>query len=109
MTSSGSAVSAKPVKPAEVEEDDGDLPAVGAERVLGAAGHDQLGELGREEALQPAEALDLAHLLLHALLEGPVPLGQLEGVPRLLVPEALLLEAGADPGAEQHGSHGLGR
>ena len=80
----------------------------GAERVLGAAGHDQLGELGREEALQPAQALHLAHLLLHALLEGAVPLGQREGVPRLLVPEALLLEAGADPGTEQHGVARLG-
>ncbi len=94
---------------AEVQEHHGDLAAVGAERVVGAAGHDQLGQLGREEALQPAQALHLRHLLRDALLEGPVPLGELEGVPRFLIPQALLLEAGADPGPEQHDVAGLGQ
>ena len=54
---------------AKVEEHDGDLAPVRPEGVLGAAGHDQLGELGREEALEPAEPLELGDLLLHPLLE----------------------------------------
>ena len=48
---------------AQVEEDDGHLAPMGLERILGAAGHDQLGELGREEALEPPEPLELADLL----------------------------------------------
>ena len=92
---------------AKVEEDDGDLAAVGAERIVGAAGHDQLGELGREEPLQPAQALHLGDLVLDALLERPVPLGQLQRVLGLLITEPLLLEAGPDPGSQQHGVAGL--
>ena len=41
---------------AQVEEDHRDLAAVALERILGVAGHDQLGELGREEALAAARA-----------------------------------------------------
>ena len=62
---------------AEVEEHHGHLAPVGLERVLGAAGHDQLGELGREEALEPAQPLELGDLLLDPLLERPVPVGEL--------------------------------
>ena len=44
---------------AQVEEDDGDLAPVALQRIVGAAGDDQLGELRREEALQPADLLEL--------------------------------------------------
>ena len=47
------------------------------ERVLGASLHDQLGELGREEALESAQALELRHLLLDAPLQRLVPLAEL--------------------------------
>jgi hypothetical protein len=60
---------------------------VGAERVVGAAGHDQLGELGREEALQPPEPLELSDLILDAALEGLVPLGELADWPRPSEPD----------------------
>ena len=62
---------------AQVEEDDGDLAPVALERVLGAAGDDQLGELRREEALQPADLLELRDAVLDALLERAVQLGEL--------------------------------
>ena len=59
---------------AEVEEDDRHFPAVRLQGVLRAPRHDQLGELGREEALEPAQPLELAHLLgdLLKLLLGTV-------------------------------------
>src|SRR5206468_804158 len=59
---------------AQVEEDHGDLAAVSAEGVLSVAADDQLRELGREEALETLEALELGKLLLDELLEGPVRL-----------------------------------
>ena len=92
----------------EVEEHDDDLAPVGLQRVLGAAGHDQLGELRREEALEPAELLHLGDLLLHALLEQTVPLRQLAGVLPLEVPQALLLQARAHSRAQEHHVEGLG-
>jgi hypothetical protein len=55
-------------EPAQVEEDDDDLPAVGFERVIGIAGNNQLNELRREEALEPAESLDLRDLVPDPLL-----------------------------------------
>ena len=42
---------------AEIQEHDGDLAPVAAQRILGAARNDQLRELRREEALEPADAL----------------------------------------------------
>ena len=62
---------------AQVEEDHGDLAAVAAEGVLGVAADDHLRELGREEALETLEALELGELLLDALLEGAAPLREL--------------------------------
>ena len=64
-------------EPAQVEEHHGDVAPVALERILGAAGDDQLGELWREEALEPAQALELGHLLLHPMLERVVQLAQL--------------------------------
>ena len=43
------------------------------ERIVGATADDQLRELGREEASQPADALELRHLLGNALLQRSVP------------------------------------
>ena len=62
---------------AQVEEHDGDLAAVALQRILGAAGDDQLGELRREEALEPRQPLELGDLLAHALLQRRVPVGEL--------------------------------
>ena len=59
---------------AQVEEDDGDLAPMALERIVGAAGDDQLGELRREEALQPARPFELADALRDALLERAVEL-----------------------------------
>src|SRR5215472_10147426 len=64
---------------AQVEEHHRHLPPMGFERVVGPARQDQLGELRREEALESAELLELAHLLLDTLLERAVPLGALVG------------------------------
>ncbi len=103
MTSSGSAVSAKEVKPTQIDEHDGDLPPVGLERVGGAPGHDELRELRGEEALEPAQPLELGHLLRDAVLQRLVQLRELAALARLLIVKALLLQARADPRLEQHG------
>ena len=58
---------------AQVEEHHRDLPPVATQRVLGAAGDDQLGELRREEALEPTQAAELLQLFVDALLKGRVP------------------------------------
>ena len=42
-------------EPAEIEEDDRHLAAVGLEGIVGSSADDQLGEVRREEALQPAQ------------------------------------------------------
>ena len=55
------------------------------------------------ESYRVHSPLDLGDLVPDALLQGPVPLGQLLRVPGFLVPEPLLFQAGADPGPEQHG------
>ena len=57
-----------------------------------ATGEDDLGNLRREEATQPVEALELRHLALHPLFERTVPLGKLsrlglDGVVVLLDPQ----------------------
>jgi hypothetical protein len=96
------------VNPAQVEEDHGDLAPVALEWVLGAPRHDQLGELGREEALEPRELLELGHLLAHASLERLVPLRQLARAARILIAQALLLEAGSDARPQEHRLEGLG-
>jgi hypothetical protein len=62
---------------AQVEEHHRDLAPVALERVVGVAGEDQLGELGREEALQPPQTIELADLVGHPLLERLVQDGQL--------------------------------
>jgi len=63
-------------------------------------GDDQLGELGREEALEAPEALELPHLLLDALLERLVPLRELRGLGLHRVVELLDPEERAHAGQE---------
>ena len=58
---------------AQVQEDDGDFAPVGLERIFGAAGDDQLGELRREKALEAAQPLKLGHLLAYPLLQSLIP------------------------------------
>src|SRR3990172_7409305 len=77
MTSSGSEVSAKAVKPRRSRKATPPPPGVPLGGPLGPAGHDQLGKLGREKTLEPPQALELGHLLLDPLLQGPVPLCEL--------------------------------
>src|SRR4030095_7978047 len=86
---------------AQPHEHDVRLARVRPQRIVGAAGHDELGELRREEALEPAQALELGYLFGDAPLERLVPLRQLAPITRLLIVEPLLLQAGADPGLEQ--------
>ena len=62
---------------AQVAEHDRDLLAMALEERLVAGRHDELGDLRREEAAQPSRSLELGDLLLDALLELPVPRGQL--------------------------------
>ena len=77
--------------------------------IVGAAGHDELGELRREEALEPAQPLELGDLLGDAPLQRLVPLRQLAAMARLLVVQALLLQAGADPRLQEHRVERLGQ
>ena len=94
---------------AQIEKADRDLAAMGLQRVVRPACHDELGELRREEALQSAEPLDQRDLLRDALLERAVPLLQLPRVLRFTVAQPLLLQAGADAGPQQYGVEGLGK
>ena len=82
---------------AQVEEDDGDLAPVALQRIVGAAGDDQLGELRREEALQPAHLLELADAVVDALLERAVELGELAALAQQLVVERLDAQQRAHP------------
>jgi hypothetical protein len=95
-------------KASQVEEDDGDLPPMRLERIVRAPRHDELGELGREETLEASELLELAHLLLHAPFEGPVPLGALLGEALQGVMEVLDPEHRLDPSHEGRLIHRLG-
>ena len=71
----------------KIEKNDGHFSPVCFERILSPSGHDQLGELGREKALEPAESVELCYLLLNALLQGLVPVCELlVQAPELLVP-----------------------
>ena len=97
ITSSGSAVLGEGGEAAQVEEDDRDLAAVALQRIVGAAGDDQLGELRREEALQPADPLELAHAVGDALLERSVELGELALLAQHLVVERLDAQQRAHP------------
>ena len=69
ITSSGSAVSAKAVKPRRSQNTMVTSLAVAVEQLLAAGRQHQLGDLRREEALQPRHALDLAELIGDALLQ----------------------------------------
>jgi hypothetical protein len=103
MISSGSAVSAKGREPSEVGEHDRHLASVGPERVVGATRDDRLGQLRGEKPLETPQPLQLGDLLGDARFQRPVQLGQLPAVTRVLVVQALLLQAGADPRVQQHG------
>ena len=97
MTSSGSAVSAKAVKPRRSRKTTVTSRRWRPERIFRTARHDQLRQLGREEALEPREALELADLLRHALLERPVQLGELGRLGLHGVVELLDAEERPDP------------
>ena len=89
MTSSGSAVSAKAVKPRRSQK-----TTVTSRRWLSStsssASEDKLGDLGREEAFESAGAFDLRQLVGDALFECLVPFGE---VGRLRWPVVQLLHA----------------
>ena len=89
ITSSGSAVSAKAVKPRRSQK-----TTVTSRRWLSssgsvARGDDQLGDLRRQKALEPAHPLDLGDLLGDALLERAVPVGEFGGLLLHLVVQRL--------------------
>ena len=73
MTSSGSDVSAKAVKPPEVAEDDHDLPPMALQERLVAGVDHEVRELRREEPPQPVDPLELGDLRLDPLLQLAVP------------------------------------
>src|SRR4029077_13289512 len=65
-----------------------DLAAVPVEEGLIARADDEVGQLGRQEAAEPAYAFQLLKLVLDALLELAVPASQLGGLvfDRVVVP-----------------------
>src|ERR671919_3131636 len=75
---------------------------MGFQRIFGVAANDQIGELRRKETFQPAEALELADLLLNALFQVFIPLRKLDGLSLNLVMKLLDPEQRADSG-EQFG------
>jgi hypothetical protein len=62
---------------AQVAEQCGDLAAMAFELLLRAGRDDQVGDLRRQEAPQPAHAPDLAHLIGHAHFKLLIELHQL--------------------------------
>ena len=62
---------------AQVAEDDRDLATVTLKEGLVARRDDQVGDLRREESLQPTHAVDLSDLFLDPVFELSVPLGEL--------------------------------
>src|SRR5207302_1031421 len=85
-----------------------ELPAPLAPARGETAGHDQLGEVRREEALETPEPLELGDLLRDTPLQGLVELGELAPISSLLIVESLFLETSTDPSLEQHGVERLG-
>ena len=59
MLASASAAHLANMALAQIEKHDGDLAAVAAQRVVGAATYDGLRQLRREKSLQLADSLDL--------------------------------------------------
>ena len=114
MTSSGSATSAKAVKPRRSRKTTVTSRPVTLERILRTPCHDQLGEVGRKEALEAAETFELGHLLLDTLFQGPVPFRKLSRLcfePRSLfldrIMKALDPQHRLDPGDEGGLVYGL--
>ena len=83
-------------EPAQVAEHHDDLAPVALEERLVAGVDDQLGQLRRQEAAQPAHPLDLGHLRRHAALQLLVPGRELVGLALDRVLVAL------DPGQRGH-------
>ena len=97
MTSSGSVASAKGVKPRKSQKTTTISAPVAGEHGL-VVDH-QVGQLRRQEAPQPTDALELGHLVLHPLLELAVPRGDLVGLP--LDGVVVALEPGQRPHPRQ--------
>src|SRR5207302_10610458 len=95
-------------EPAQVDEHDGDVAAMGLEGVGGTAGHDQLGEVRREEALETPERLELGDLLRDTPLQGLIELVELAPISSFLIVESLFLETSTDPGLKKHWVERLG-
>ena len=81
MASSGSVALGKGGKAAQVAEHHGHFAAVAVEqRVVSVGRRDQLRDLRRQEALQPADAFDFAELLFDPLFQRLVPVQELVGL-----------------------------
>ena len=74
MTSSGSVVSAKVVKPPEVADSDGDFATMALEEGVVARADDEVRELRGKEPAEPAHPFEFLDLRRHAFLELAVPL-----------------------------------
>ena len=59
----------EPGEPAQIAEERGNLSTMAFELLLGTGRNDQISHLRRQEAPQPAHALDFAHLVGDALFE----------------------------------------
>ena len=69
ITSSGSALSEKPVNPRQVTEERGNLPSMALQLLLAPRRNDQISHLLRQEAPQTAHAFDFAYLVGDTLFE----------------------------------------
>src|SRR5262249_38298934 len=68
-------------EPGHLRANDSELATVTFEERLTFGRNQQVGNRGRQEAPQAAETFEFAHLLVHACLEHPVPVGELRGLP----------------------------
>src|SRR3954453_3895842 len=65
---------------AQVTIDRGDIAPMAFQQLLVLGRQDRLGELRREETLEPDQAFHLCELLIYPLLELSVPLRELDGL-----------------------------
>jgi hypothetical protein len=92
----------------EIEVDDRDFAPAADQRIVGFAVDDELGQMGREEALEARQPVHLQDALPYPLLERARPLPELRGLSLRLVVQPLDAQQGTNPREELLAVDGLG-
>ena len=94
---------------AQVQKNDGNLAPVAFQRIIGATGDDQIGQLRRKEAFQATDLLQLFHPFGDARLKRLVPIRQFGLLPHHLVVQMLDAQQRPDAGQQLGLIHRLGQ